>query len=88
MRIAVSRHGIPFLSASLIFLVLAAILSATWTSWARYLLLLSALFLVLLFLTFFRDPERSPPSGSGLILAPAVGRILRFTEASEESYPA
>ena len=35
-------------------------------------------------LNFFRDPERTPPPGKGLILAPADGRIVRIATVREE----
>jgi len=38
-----------------------------------------ALLIVVLFLYFFRDPERKIPSGEGLILAPADGKVVHIS---------
>lgn len=45
-------------------------------------------FIVLLAFTlyFFRDPERSTPSGDALVIAPADGKIIQIQELREEEY--
>jgi phosphatidylserine decarboxylase len=38
---------------------------------------------------FFRDPERNPPGGKGLIVSPADGKVVSIAEIKDESfYPA
>jgi phosphatidylserine decarboxylase len=87
MHLAVSRHGIPFLFFSLVVILLSIIITMDWTNWARYPVILSGVVLFLLFLQFFRDPERISPSESGLILAPADGRIIKVSEETDDVYP-
>ena len=52
----------------------------------RYGLL--ALFAMLLAFTlyFFRDPERVVPEGSGLVIAPADGKVIDIREVREDEY--
>jgi phosphatidylserine decarboxylase len=67
MRIA--REGYPVIFAAAVLSLLA--FAAAWV------LLGVGLALVALAITaFFRDPERQPPDGEGLVVAPADGKIV------------
>jgi phosphatidylserine decarboxylase len=87
MHIGISRHGFPFLFLSLILLILTTIFTTNWPKWLRYPVVSSPILLLAMFITFFRDPERSPPGEEGLILAPADGKIIRVSEEVEDSLP-
>lgn len=73
-----AREGYPFL---LIFAVLTA--AALWLFWP-----LAVLFGIgfLFCLNFFRDPARTPPSDSSLLVSPADGTVLKIEEFSEGPY--
>jgi phosphatidylserine decarboxylase len=73
MPVAVEAY--PFLGA---LAVLALILSLGFGPWAALPVALLALFV----LWFFRDPERRIPSGEGLILSPADGRVTGVEDDS------
>ena len=75
MRIA--REGYPFIVAAA-FLTLLALLSG-W-EWAALVFAVIAF----AFLGFFRDPERVPPQGDDLILAPADGRVVGVRQVEKE----
>lgn len=68
MRIPIHRDGWPFIA---IAVVVNAALFVFLGLWGLALLPVS-----LWVVAFFRDPERTPPSGAGLILCPADGRLL------------
>lgn len=73
MRFPVHREGWPFIA-----IAAAVDAVAFWLSvWAGLALLPVALWTV----AFFRDPERRPPAGDGLILSPADGRLLPISKA-------
>jgi phosphatidylserine decarboxylase len=42
--------------------------------------------LFLFTLNFFRDPERTIPQGSDIVLSPADGKIIAVTKVTEENY--
>lgn len=59
---------------------------ALWVYWRHPLLSVLAISLiaVLLFLFYFlRDPERQPPAGDGLFVAPADGRVVTVQQTEE-----
>jgi len=72
-----ARGNIPFAPEGWRFIIPTAILSvAFWLlSWT---VTSAVLFILLLFmLNFFRDPERDIPSGDGLYVCPADGKVIR-----------
>jgi phosphatidylserine decarboxylase len=74
MRIA--KEGYPFI------LLPAALAAGAWgIGWTSFAILLGIL--ALGFLGFFRDPERCPPDGEGLIVAPADGKVVSITKAKQ-----
>ena len=75
MRIA--REGYPIIFSAA---VLSAIAFAAGGASAGLALLL----LTLAFAAFFRDPERIPPAGEGLIVSPADGKVVSIAEVKDE----
>ncbi|HWP59363.1 MAG TPA: phosphatidylserine decarboxylase family protein [Candidatus Acidoferrales bacterium] len=74
MRIA--KEGYPLIIAA------ASVgLVAFFLGWQPIAVLAAAIALVLG--GFFRDPERRPPRGEGLVVAPADGRIVALRNAGE-----
>jgi phosphatidylserine decarboxylase len=67
------RAGYPFLLGGLVALALGLLFGA-WLAWL-------ALAFILFSLYFFRDPERIPPSRTGVVLAPADGKVLSSAPA-------
>lgn len=74
MRIAIHPEGWPFIA---IFLAINLLLLAA-SSWAA----LAFLPLTIWCVAFFRDPNRTAPSGPGLIVSPADGRLLPIVSAA------
>ncbi|WP_128292951.1 phosphatidylserine decarboxylase [Afifella aestuarii] len=70
---AVNSAGYPFIGSALVIAIVAGLISS-FLFWA---LLGLTIWLVI----FFRDPERVPPDGEGLVLSPADGRIEPVTQA-------
>ena len=67
-------------------LVLTVAASIIWPGLLTFLLagLLVVLFAFLLY--FFRDPQRTPPPGEGLILAPADGQVMEVQHVHEPRF--
>lgn len=67
----IAREGYPFLFISAAFAITAFVLG-----WVVPGIAITLLFVFIVY--FFRNPERVIPQDSGLILAPADGRIIRI----------
>jgi phosphatidylserine decarboxylase len=65
--------GRPFLLGGVVLFILGLIFAA-WLAWVAAAFTLFCLY-------FFRDPERVPPAGPDLLLAPADGRIVSIAPA-------
>ena len=74
MRLPIHRQGWPFIAIAVA--LNAALL--LWLGWWGLILLPVTLWVV----AFFRDPERQPPEGEGLIVSPADGVLLPLASAA------
>src|SRR5205807_8242055 len=72
--------GLPFIGGA----VIAALVVGLTFGWSFSILLFA---LAAFFAFFFRDPERTPPTTTGVVLAPADGRVLVAGPALAESAP-
>src|SRR5262245_45780881 len=65
----IDRAGLPFI-------LFALALAAGMGWWGGRLWAVPGLVLAAFFVFFFRDPDRTPPAGAGLVLSPADGRVM------------
>jgi phosphatidylserine decarboxylase len=72
--IAIHREGWPFIA---LFAAVNLLAFLFWTV-AGWVLLPLTIWCI----AFFRDPERKPPEGAGLVICPADGRLLPLAEAA------
>ncbi len=76
MRIA--REGYPIILSAAVLSLIALALGGIAIGFV-------ALLLTLAVTAFFRDPERIPPRGEGLIVSPADGKVVSIAEVKDES---
>jgi phosphatidylserine decarboxylase len=76
VRIPVAAEGWPFILPPA---AVACILA--WIGWWPAAVVLGLVALACL--GFFRDPERTPPTAPGFVLAPADGRVMRIDEVDD-----
>lgn len=76
MRIA--KEGYPIIAS-------AALLTVVVFAAAGIKIGLIFLLLTLGVTAFFRDPERIPPSGNGLIVSPADGKVVSISNVKDEA---
>ena len=73
MRFPIHREGWPFIG----FAAVANLLAFLLAIWAGWVLLPVTLWVI----AFFRDPPRTAPTGNGLIICPADGKLLPIVKA-------
>lgn len=86
MRISIAREGYPFIAIAAIpalAMWAAAFLYQTPALWVGAVGFTA---LTLAMTAFFRDPERLGPRGTGLFIAPADGRVVDISKATEDDY--
>ncbi|NIK73222.1 phosphatidylserine decarboxylase [Thermonema lapsum] len=70
-----------------LLLILFALNTGLWlsgvTDWLRWGVLAASVFFYLLILQFFRHPKRHTPTGEGLVIAPADGKVVVIEETEE-----
>ncbi len=74
MRLPIHPEGWPFIAAA----TLVDLLLFLGVPWAGWVFLPVALWVA----AFFRDPNRTPPEGAGLLISPADGRFLPVAYAA------
>jgi phosphatidylserine decarboxylase len=84
------RLRIPFaqgcereLIGAALALLLAILLARTFPGILAYLLFVVAAIVLVVFLVFFRDPERVPPNDQSLLLSPADGRVVAIQDVDD-----
>jgi len=77
-HIPVSKEGVPFIGVAVLAAVIFAILN--WSVPAVVFFVIAGFILF-----FFRDPERIIPSGLGLVVSPADGRVIDIAEDNRDS---
>jgi len=79
-RTSIDRAGWPFILGA----VGIAVVCGVWLNWFVALLFLG---LGGFFLFFFRDPERSVPTGAEIVLSPADGRVIVAGPGVQDATP-
>lgn len=75
---SIAREGYPLIFTVVILAILAFL--AGWVPFGIVLVLIS-----LAVTGFFRDPERQAPSGKGLVVSPADGRVVSVGRTADDS---
>jgi phosphatidylserine decarboxylase len=76
----IDHSGFPFIAAALV--PAAGLVAVRRYGWATSFAAVGAFFAY-----FFRDPDREPPEGEGLVVAPADGRIISAGRADGAPAP-
>jgi len=74
------RGKLPFAPEGWPFIIPAAVLMLAAFAICWYTTAVMLLLLLAFMMNFFRDPERSTPTGSGLFVSPADGKVIRAEE--------
>jgi len=82
-----TKYGYNTMGIVFIIVFILIVISIFSTSnYIRFPLLLLVLFLVVFTLNFFRDPERTVPNKSNIVVSPADGRILFVKDVFDDKF--
>ncbi|MEW6195106.1 MAG: phosphatidylserine decarboxylase family protein [Bacteroidota bacterium] len=83
----ISKYGLnTFLILAFISLALIVTSFFINNGWIKYPLLILGIGFLLFNINFFRDPDRTPPSGKNVIVSPADGEIVIIKEQYEKRF--
>ncbi len=84
----ITKYGYDVVGVVLVLVVAGAALSWRFieAGGVKYPLMVVFLLVFLFTLNFFRDPDRTPPAGSNLILAPADGKVVLIQDVTEGEF--
>jgi phosphatidylserine decarboxylase len=84
----ISRYGYDVVGVVLLIVLVGSFLSWMYIDLRLVKFLMIGLLLLLLLFTlyFFRDPERTVPSGENIVIAPADGKIIQIAEVREDEF--
>jgi phosphatidylserine decarboxylase len=77
-------YGVIFKVLALSTLLMVA--GILFSGWLSYLFFGMALLATAFTLYFFRDPERTAPSGENILIAPADGKVIELRQVQETRY--
>ncbi len=84
----ITKYGYDVVGVVLVLVV--AGIAVSWrfidAGGVKYSLIVVILLVLLFTLNFFRDPDRTPPAGSNLILAPADGKVVLIQDVTEGEF--
>ena len=78
-RLPLAREGYPLIAGAVV--VTLVLLLVGWQ-----VVGVAALALTVFIISFFRDPERTPPTAPGLIVSPADGRVIKVAEIDDQRF--
>ena len=81
-----AREGVTFIIIATLIAVAAYAAALTRRSWPLWLLAFAVTIIALWVAYFFRDPERTGERGTGLVIAPADGRVVMITDVDEPTF--
>lgn len=81
-----AREGTVFIASAMLAAAAVFALAVIRRSWPLWLLAFLLAVVSLWIAYFFRDPERSGPRGSNLVISPADGRVVGISEVEEPEF--
>ena len=78
-RLPLAREGLPLMGGAVAVTLVLCVLGWTIAS-------VVALALTIFIVSFFRDPQRTPPNGLGLIVSPADGRVIKIARLRDDRF--